>query len=98
MSNTKLVKRFLSNLLTWPVYLLSCVVPRSKKIWVFGSYPGTFLDNSKYLFLKFYQRDSPYGDIKAIWITKSKALAREMRANGYRCYLKFSIKGIYYCL
>lgn len=91
-------KRFLSNLFKWPVYFLSYIFPRSKNIWVFGSYPKTFVDNSKYLFLKFYEANADLKSVKAVWITKDRNLISEMRSNGYRSYHKYSIGGFYYCL
>lgn len=93
----KKIKRFLTVVFLWPVYYLSYLVPRSKKIWVFGSFSNTFADNSKYLFLQQHIVKASTG-ITSVWITKSEDLAVEMRKNGYKSYQKKSLQGIWYCL
>jgi CDP-glycerol glycerophosphotransferase (TagB/SpsB family) len=76
-------------------YFFSYIVPRNKKIWVFGCWNGKkFADNAKYLFL-FSQHKK---NILPNWITKNKGLAKQMRARGYRSYYYLSLKGIYYTL
>src|SRR5829696_3134533 len=93
----KKTKRFLTVLFLWPIYYLSYLFPRSKNIWVFGSFSKTFVDNSKYLFLKQHNRNGS-SSIIPVWITKSRTLAEEMRQKGYKSYSKTSLRGMYYCL
>ena len=82
-------KRLIMNLL----YLLSYLSLRDKKTWVFGSY-GNFNDNSRYLFLSIIQQS----EIKAIWIAKNKKELDEVKKYHDQCYLRYSLKGIYYSL
>lgn len=80
-----------------PVYGLSFLIPRSKKIWVFGSTFGKrFADNPKYFFLYLNQYHSEH--VRAIWITKNKEIARLLISNKLEAYYLYSIKGIWHCL
>lgn len=80
-----------------PIYALSFLVPRSKKIWVFGSTFGRrFADNPKYFYL--YVSSLEKEDIRPIWITKVPEIEEELRNSGYEVYRQKSIKGIWYSL
>lgn len=80
-----------------PIYFLSFLMPRSKKIWVFGSTFGhRFADNPKYFYLyinKYYS-----SQIKPIWITRDKEVRKLLCDNGLSAYLLYSMKGIWYSL
>ncbi len=79
------------------IYFLSFFAPRSKKIWVFGSYKGIkFADNPKYLFL--YINDSHQEKIKAVWISKNIKVVKEVRKNNLLAFYHLSPKGLYYQL
>lgn len=70
---------------------LSCLAPRSRKIWVFGAWLGQqFADNPKYLFIEANQMKG----IRPVWITKNPEVVREVRGLGYEAYLFSSGKGI----
>lgn len=80
-----------------PIYGLSFLIPRSKKIWVFGSTFGKrFADNPKYFFLYLNQNHSEH--VRAIWITKNKEIACYLTSNKMEAYYLYSMKGIWYCL
>ena len=71
---------------------VSCLFPRSKKIYVFGAWLGQkFADNPKYLFLE--AQDHP--DIRPVWITKDSEVCRQVRSMGYEAYEYRSFKGIW---
>jgi len=77
------------------LYGLSFLVPRSRRIWVFGAWYGLrYSDNSRYLF-EYVQR---HGDIKAVWISRSRHVVSQICANGHSAFLRHSIKGSYYML
>lgn len=79
------------------LYLFSYLVPRNKKIWVFGDATAKrFTDNSKYLFL--YVANNKKNKVRAIWISKRKDVVRALKERGYKAYSKWSLKGIYYAL
>lgn len=71
------------------------LIPKSSKIWVFGSWYGEkYSDNSKYLF-EYVNRNS---NLLPIWIAKDKRIVREIRSLGFRCYSASSIIGVIYQL
>lgn len=74
------------------IYYLSFVIPKDRKIWVFGAWAGKlYSDNSKHLFD--YVRKN-HEDKKAVWITKSKSLAIEMQKKGLPSYYYNSFRGV----
>ncbi|MFT4144607.1 MAG: CDP-glycerol glycerophosphotransferase family protein [Mobilitalea sp.] len=72
-------------------------MPRSKKIWVFGSTFGRrFADNPKYFYLFLSQQHK--NDIDAIWISKSREIVQHLNKNNYKACFLYSVKGIWYSL
>lgn len=77
-------------------YCISYMIPRSKNIWIFGSWAGQkFADNSKYLFL-YTVRNHP--EIRAIWLTHSRKVAQKLSEEGYEVYEAFSVKGFLFSM
>lgn len=73
------------------IMYLSCLVPRSRRIYIFGAWLGEqFADNPKYLFLE-AQEDK---EIRPIWITKNHSVCKRIRSLGYEAYMYDSLKGI----
>lgn len=71
---------------------LSMLMPRSKKIIIFGSWFGEkFADNPKYLFLSMLKDKSK----KCVWITKSKAVYDDMKKQGLPVFMYDSADGIW---
>lgn len=88
-----------------PVYWLSFLFPRSKKIWLFGSTFGRrFADNPRYLYLYCSQHREEISDkndgkdIRPIWISHNREIVSFLKSNGYEAYYHHSIRGIWYCL
>ena len=78
-------------ILKYIVMYLSCLWPRSRKVWVFGAWLGQqFADNPKYLFIEANQMEG----IRPVWITKNPQVVREVRALGCEAYLFSDRKGI----
>ncbi|WP_224448092.1 CDP-glycerol glycerophosphotransferase family protein [Haloprofundus salilacus] len=68
-------------------------VGRDDSLWVFGARGGTdFCENSKYLYLS-VAADKP--DVRPVWVTKNRAIVRELQAHGYEAYHAFSPRGIW---
>lgn len=89
--------KYWSQLLLLPLYGLSFLVPRNKKIWVFGSSFGLrFADNPKYFYL-YVSGKKPEG-IRAVWITKRKEVLSFIRENDMEAYYLYSLKGLWYSL
>jgi CDP-glycerol glycerophosphotransferase (TagB/SpsB family) len=70
------------------------LIPRNKRIWVFGSRLGYRYDeNSKYLF-EYVNRNVP--DIRAIWLTRSQKVFDHLKRNGREVYIMNSLAGYFY--
>ncbi len=80
-----------------PVYWLSFLFPRNKKIWLFGSTFGRrFTDNPRYLYLHVHQLRTE--GVRPIWISHKREVAEFLMDNGYEAYYHHSLKGVLYCL
>jgi len=79
-----------------PIYWLSFLVPRNKKIWVCGSTFGkSFSGNPKYFYMYANQVKD---DIRVIWISRDDKIIKELDEKGYEGYNINSIKGLFYCI
>jgi len=76
-----------------PLWWLQLIIPRKKKVWVFGAWYGNrFSDNSKQLYT-YIKENHP--DIRAIWLTRDAAIAKRVVQEGGEAYLTNSLNGIY---
>lgn len=73
----------------------SFLFPRSRKVWVFGSFRGAFNQNAKYLFIHVSEQ---VPEVCAVWISYKSAVVREIRSKGLKAYSFFSLPGLYYAL
>lgn len=90
--------KYWGQLLLLPVYWLSFLFPRSKKIWLFGSTFGRrFADNPRYLYLYVSQHKAEFG-IRPIWISHNNSVVQMLNAEGYEAYMYHSLKGIWFAL
>lgn len=90
--------KYWGQLLLLPVYWLSFLVPRNKKIWLFGSTFGRrFADNPRYLYLYVSQHRDELG-IRPIWISHNENVVRMLDDEGYEAYMYHSFKGIWFAL
>lgn len=89
----KTIKLFASIFLL-PLYLFSMICPRSKNIWVFGSWFGDrYSDSSRYLFEYVVNNEK---DIRAIWLTRDKRIINELKIKGHEVYHTNSLAGYWY--
>jgi CDP-glycerol glycerophosphotransferase (TagB/SpsB family) len=89
--------KYWSQIFMLPVYWLSFLIPRNKKIWVFGSSFGKrFADNPKYFYLYLNQHKSD--GVRAVWITTEKEILELLMQHDLEVYNRYSLKGIWYCL
>lgn len=89
----KNIKKYIYLTIALPIYYLSYLSPRNKKIWIFGSCDGNHIADNPYYFFK--HCTSLSDDIKKFYITKNKKHINEQIPE-YIYYLSF--KGIYYSL
>lgn len=79
-----------------PFWYIQLLIPRNKKIWVFGCWFGQgYTDNAKSLFE--FVLDNSKG-IQPIWITKNKDIYNVLKSKGIPCEMSNSLKGILSCL
>lgn len=91
----KLLK-YLSLLLFNPIWYLQLLIPRNKKIWIFGAWYGEkYSDNAKALFEYVMIHDS---SIKAIWLTRNNTIKNKLKYEGKKCYSINSFQAIKYSL
>ena len=77
------------------LYPLSYLMPRSKKIWVYGSFHGAFNDNSKHLFI---YANEHVTEKKHVWISTKRSTVHHIRQLGYTAYWVASPLGIWHAL
>ncbi|MEK4935480.1 CDP-glycerol glycerophosphotransferase family protein [Bacillus sp. FSL M7-1345] len=86
-----MIKKIIKKLYSIIIFNVSKLIPRNRKIYVFGSWEGNkFSDNSKYLYIS----SQEIVDIRAIWITKNRDVYNSISELGYEVYMAYSIKGI----
>lgn len=80
-----------------PIYFISFLVPRNKKVWLYGSTFGKrFADNPKYFYL--YMSQHHKEDIRSIWISRDREIVRKLKEKHYEAYFIKSFKGFFYSL
>lgn len=90
--------KYWGQLLLLPVYWLSFLVPRNKKIWLFGSTFGRrFADNPRYLYLYVSQHKEEL-KLRPIWISHNENVVKMLNDEGYEAYMYHSLKGIWFAL
>ena len=93
----KLVTRLGERAFAGVLVLVSLVIPRSKRIWAFGSWYGKrFADNPKYFFLHCASREGD--EVHAVWLSMSSVVVRRIRDLGYPAYHRLSPSGLWYAL
>lgn len=74
------------------LYLLACLVPKDRTLWLFSAWNGKrFCDNPKYIYMHLIASDSR---IRAVWVTRDRKLRDSMRAQNLPVVYVWSIEGI----
>lgn len=90
--------KYWGQLLFLPVYWVSFLIPRDRRIWLFGSTFGRrFADNPRYLYLYACTQKEHQG-IRPIWISHEKSIVQFLNEHGLEAYYYRSLKGIWFCL
>ena len=93
----KLVTRLGERAFAALLVVVSLIVPRSKRIWAFGSWYGQrFADNPKYFFLHCASREREA--VHAVWLSMNATVVRRIRALGFPAYHRLSPSGLWYAL
>lgn len=89
--------KYWMQLLWIPVYGLSFLMPRDKKLWLFGSTFGKrFADNPRYFYL--YLSAHPEEGVRPVWISHNREVVNFLNLHGREAYYLRSLKGMWYCL
>lgn len=86
----------MENKILWAINVivdkLMIVIPKNKKVWIFGAWLGQkYADNSKY----FYEYVKNKKGIKAYWITKNKKLYNKLKISDKNVLYYNSFKALY---
>ena len=93
----KLVARLGERALAAALAIVSLVVPRSPRIWAFGSWYGQrFADNPKHFFLHCASLER--SSVHAVWLTTNDAVLQRIRNLGFTAYHRSSARGLWYAL
>ncbi|HZK03572.1 MAG TPA: CDP-glycerol glycerophosphotransferase family protein [Bacteroidaceae bacterium] len=88
----ELVIKSIGGVLFLPFWYLERLLPRKKKSWIFGSWFGLrYSDNSRAIY-EYVLTNHP--DIKAVWITKDRAVYKRLKSEGKPVEYYNSIRGI----
>ncbi len=86
-----MISKLLIYIFSLPLYYLMYLIPKKKKLWVFGAWFGVkYFDNPRFLF-EYIKNNS--SEIQVIWITKDKSIC-----NNQEILYKYSLKAIYFSL
>jgi len=89
-----IILKILRNLI---LYVISLLIPKSKKILIIGGWFGErFADNSKYTFLYLSKYAKELGFKKVFYITRSKSLQKELSEKELNTLNLWSVKSIWY--
>lgn len=78
------------------VYWFSQLIPKKKKLWVFGAWNGKkYGDNSKYLFEYINLNGT---EIRPIWLTQNKQAYDLIRSKDFEVYYTYSFKGFLFSM
>ena len=90
--------KYISQLLYLPIYALSKLSPRDKRLWIFGSTFGRrFADNPRYLY-NYICENSRELKIYPMWISEDRELVNYLNEHHFPACYKRSLKGVFYAL
>ncbi|WP_435354441.1 CDP-glycerol glycerophosphotransferase family protein [Emticicia sp. SJ17W-69] len=92
----EIIKKTVQLIVGFLVYILNPFFSVRKNRWVLGASKGeNFNEGSKYILEYINSFDS---GIDAVWITQNKAIKRQIRDRGHKCYLNTDLKALSYIL
>lgn len=92
----KIIVKYFFNLFFVPIWYLQKIIPRSKKVLIFGGWSGLkYADNSKYLF-EYIKSENK--ELRCIWLTRNKKILKKLNHLNIECYLINSFRGIWFSL
>lgn len=88
--------KFIAYCICYLVYPLSFLMPRSRRVLVFGSFHGAFNDNAKYLFL--YATRNLRPQYRPVWISTRRQTVAHVRRLGGEAHWVASPRGLWLAL
>ena len=88
--------KFIAYCICYIVYPLSFLMPRSRRVLVFGSFHGAFNDNTKYLFL--YATRNLRPQYRPVWISTRRQTVAHVRRLGGEAHWVASPRGLWLAL
>jgi len=86
------ILRYFLLLLFNPIWYLQLLIPRNKKIWIYGAWYGEkYSDNTKALYDYAVNNDKT---IRSIWLTRKPTIKDRLTQEGRECFLVWSLKGV----
>ena len=79
-------------LFIYPLVFLLRIIPRNKKLWIFGNFKG-YSDNTKYVFEHIHHQNDY--NIKAYWVTKDKNIYNRLKNENKNVLYLYSFNGIW---
>ena len=95
-SIVQILKTTIISFIMFFVYWFSQLVPKKKKLWVFGAWNGKkYGDNSKYLFEYINLNGT---EIRPIWLTQNKQAYDLISSKDFEVYYTYSFKGFLFSM
>lgn len=77
-------------------YMLSQLIPKQKKLWIFGAWYGHKYSDNPRAFFEYINREQL--GVNAVWICKSSDVIKQVRLLGFKAFHEKSIIGMWYQL
>ena len=88
------LSEILKEILNIPLWVLSLLVPKDDRIWIFGAWMGEkYSDNPKWLY---EYVNTNVSEVRAVWLSKNRAVIEELRQRGLEAYHMYSFKGYWF--
>lgn len=95
----KKIRKLFDIIINFVILIISLFIPKSKKIWLFGSWFGErFSDNSRYLYLYCNDNKEKLNLNKVIWVTSNEEIIDDLKKNNFLVVRKNTIKSYWYHL
>ncbi|WP_162899958.1 CDP-glycerol glycerophosphotransferase family protein [Halomonas sp. JS92-SW72] len=93
MNITRILSRVSVDLVWMPIALLTLLVPRNRRLWVFGSCSGyKYADHSRMLY-ESLRDNGDYAAIRVVWSTKSDEIFHDLEGRGYPVIKANTLRG-----
>jgi CDP-glycerol glycerophosphotransferase len=90
------ILKYAGYILMLPLWWFQRILPRDKKLWVFGAWYGLkYSDNARAMFEYVSENRK---EINCIWLTRDPCIVAKLQSEGKKSAMIRSLKGIYYSI